>query len=296
MTSPWPGHRSGLPRRGVNDEQQLPARMGLLGMRNSWRFWDAGILGTPSLSQGTIPGGLGWAFLLSGDFSPPTGAAPKPPPSPWHRSAPSLINFADSTAGFDEKHPTKSQRTSHRATLRPLLMIFSLWFWFGISSPELKEAACPLDCNDFDFIPSFSLAPKRSVPALGTRQEFEIGRGTGGCRSLSSPILAPNFLGFHKAQLLPGTCRDLLLSPRRICSISSWDTPSVSSGTSSRCHLVVPSFGKGLLSELMFGSHPRRAPSLDPSSSLQYGCILSLELWKDFVPSSRNFYDSFVCI
>lgn len=40
----------------------------------------------------------------------------------------------------------------------------------------------------------------------------------------------------------------------------------------------------------------RHAPSEDCSSSFQCGCILSVELCKDFVPSSRNFYDSFVCI
>lgn len=50
---------------------------------------------------------------------------------------------------------------------------------------------------------------------------------------------------------------------------------------------------KGFL-HMMSCSHC--APSVDRSNSFQRGCILSVELCKDFVPSSWNFYDSFVCI
>jgi len=111
-------------------------------------------------------------------------------------------------------------------------------------------------------------------------------------------------LRFYKGAMPGSSCVPLfaastgepLLSARRICPTSSWDRAFVFTSTVTRCNLQSHPPGKVFHPASDIGASPGHAPSLDHSSSFQYGCILSMEICKDFVPSSWNFYDSFVCI
>lgn len=138
-------------------------------------------------------------------------------------------------------------------------MIFSLWFWFGISSSELKEAACLSDCNDLTLSLHFLSLLNAQFRPLGLNRGLKLAVAREDLDPFPFPasflpILAPSSFvpplmnpkslgGFTK----PSSSHVWLFAgTSRICPLCSWDATSVSSSAFSRCHLGAASFGKDL--------------------------------------------------
>lgn len=102
----------------------------------------------------------------------------------------------------------------------------------------------------------------------------------------------PKSLGVSQIPAHP-TCGSLQ-GPQGFVPQPSWDTTSVSSSTFSRCHLGAASFGKGLFLIQRDVWDILLAWTIPAPSSM--GCILSVELWKDFLFRHPGIFMTPLCV